>query len=86
MSKWVCITNDLIDFNFTYGKIYEGKDYDNLLSVINDLGEKKLVQYYNYSPIENFEGPKELYGTPIRRDYFFMDLKEWRNNKINKII
>jgi hypothetical protein len=96
MNKWVCITNELTHHNFTYGKIYEGKSFplNNLLDTRNDLGVKKLVQYYSDIPIgdhchdslgrgpfgriENFKESE--------RTYFFIELEEWRNQQIDKII
>lgn len=74
MNKWVCITNELTHHNFTYGKIYEGNVYNNLLDLRNDLDVKKLVQYYSDIPRKT-----------TRKTYFFVELEEWRNQQIDKI-
>jgi hypothetical protein len=98
MNKWVCITNELTYRNFTYGKIYEGNVYNNLLDLRNDLDVKKLVQYYSDIPIarnttqpicrgsKNFKESKRFFGIPTRKTYFFIELEEWRNQQIDKII
>lgn len=89
MNKWVCITNELTHHNFTYGKIYEGKSFplNILLDTRNDLGVKKLVQYYSDIPIENFKESERFFGIiPTRKTYFFIELEEWRNQQIDKII
>lgn len=85
MNKWICITNELTHHNFTYGKIYEGDLYDELLDTRNDLNKFLIVPIVANIPIENYKESKRFFGIPTRKIYFFIELEEWRNQQIDKI-
>ena len=94
MNKWVCATKELTYRNFTYGKIYEGYFYDepccpsvaSVLGTRNDLNEFLIVPIYADIPIENYKESKRFFGIPTMKTYFFIELEEWRNQQIDKII
>ena len=84
INKWVCVTKDWE--NFTYGKVYEGNISGSLLDVENDAGERTSPCLSGIKTHTNIYGVG-LYDKMVKEKVsYFIQLDEWRENQINKIL